>query len=55
MVLQGMAAVGVAAKGRRWQHGGLCAHGRGFDHPSCVGHGGGPHTMAVGVVATPRR
>ncbi len=52
MVLQGMAPAGVVAKGRRWWHGGLRACGQGCDRPSCVGSGGGPHAMAVGVVAS---
>ncbi len=55
MVLEGMALAGVAAKGRRWWHGGLHAHGWGCDCPSCVGSGGGPHATAAGVVAVPRR
>ncbi len=53
MVLQEMAAVGVVAKGRKWQCGGLHAHGWGCDHPSCIGCGGGPHAMVAGVVAIP--
>ncbi len=53
MALQEMAAAGVVAKGRRWQHGGLRAHRQGCDHPSCIGRGGGPHATVVGVVAIP--
>ncbi len=55
MALQEMVVVGVAAKGRRWQCGGLCAHGQGCDHPSCVSYGGGPCAMVAGVVAIPQR
>src|SRR6266702_4302854 len=55
MVLQGMAPAGVAAKGRRWRHGGLRVRGRGCDRPSCVGSGGGPRATAAGVKATTRR
>jgi len=55
MVLQGMALVGVVAKGRRWRHGGLHAYGWGCDHPSCISSGGGSHATVVGVVAIPRR
>ncbi len=55
MVLQGMALAGVAAKGRRWRHGGLHACRRGCDRPSCIGSGGGPYATAAGVVAIPQR
>jgi len=53
MMSQEMVVAGVAAKGRRWWHGGLHACRQGCDHPSCISCGGGPYATAAGVVAIP--